>query len=617
MASEFLKYDDIHDLCMTVAEAIPQLTPDVERIVVVSRNALIPATLIANATPIKDLLYVPFELDEKSNKFKASVTFPKKLINDSKTIVFQDFFNQDLYSSLISQYPKAWHYALYADSKDIKGSSESDAGVCIDGKAFIFRQCFSESDTVKFAYEESLKPLSDETEQSEETNQEQLDYLEEHKDTVDSRICKLTNDAVTDMLEKDKEMEEQGEVQLSQQQRKAVSYILNSKKNVLLTGKAGSGKSTIIKTLLKLRPKWAICSTTGKAAVLVGGVTIDTLFCYDRSLNITRDDNVLARNMEGIGDTIIVDEASMVGMKMFNHITRIANLFDKRLVLVGDWGQAKPVKDDWFFPLETKDFDFIKLTECFRQKNGEFLDCLDKIRVGVQDDEVNSLFEKRICPMPPTDDSCVLLYPFNKQADAYNNMRIEKILAEEKKQGKSGTGLFLRSKIRDVSPNCNKKILERALENSVYAHELKLAIGCKVLITRNSQDKSYVNGDTGVLVDAACSEKGDVIGLHVFVDRLFSVVEIPICETTIKDEKGEMLYKIVGFPIKAGYALTIHKSQGMTIPKIWVDIKSISDYVTHGIVYVALSRVRRVDDLYVNYWCNGLAYAERPVQPYL
>lgn len=654
-----ISYQEIDKDCLDLSLQIKNLCPNIENIVAVSRGGLLPALLVSHYLGIRNVFSIcmqSYSDGKKQGKLKVLGCPPKNLVNNDKTIFIDDLLDSGkTIAELKRRYPKAFLAVLYL--KENENNSKNIEFLNIYGKK-------QPNEWLEFDYEKAainveelendipqpdepsqeendipqpeessedenrLKPvdssLDPELTEKNKITEEQKDYLFEKEKEKEQLVKKLEAETLAKQLEKEKEKEQQKQsgIKLSEQQKQALSFILNSKKHILLTGKAGAGKSTIIKVLRKLKPDWAVCSTTGKAAVLIGGVTIDHLFSYDRELNITKYDNYLKRTMAEIGEGIIVDEASMVGLKMFNHICKVAFAFGKRLILVGDWGQAKPVKDDWFFPLDMQDFDFIKLTECFRQKDGEFLECLDKLRTGIQDEQVNNLFSKRICPIPPMDDSCLLLFPFNKQADAYNQNRVNKLLEQEKKEGKNGTGILLKSRVTNKTDKCPTSLLKTALNNTPFAHNLTLAIGCKILITRNQLGTDgtpiCVNGDTGTLVGIIFQDN-EIKALEIYIERTGFTYSLCANDSVVYNEKHEPLYTISGFPVKLGYALTIHKAQGMTIPKVWVDLKSIhnADFPNHGITYVALSRVRKIEDLWVNYWDEGLAYVERPVKPYL
>lgn len=403
--------------------------------------------------------------------------------------------------------------------------------------------------------------------------------------------------------------------ELSKDQKKAIQIIESTHRNVILTGKAGAGKSTIINILRKRHPKWGCCSTTGKSALLINADTVDSFFKYDRIENKCFNEGMLQLNMKACDDTIIIDEASMVGKKMLDFLLHQAAIFDKRLILVGDWAQTAPVKDDWFFPIDDDEFLFLKLTECHRQESGEFLECLDKLRNGVQDSQVNKLMLTRILPkLDEDDDSFLILFGTNKRAKEFNQKKVNHLLRLELQNGTgNGKGFTEKVKIDTYGGFYTQTALENMKNNSPFANDITFAIGCKILLTYNNKSKGFVNGDTGILLGYNEGQRSYIVKL----DRNEKVIEIERMQVDVKNPKGQIVYTIFGYPMKLGYALTVHKSQGMTIPKVYVDIDSMSWMHMHGIVYVALSRVRKIEDLFVSTWKPNIAVVDPVVLPYI
>ena len=400
---------------------------------------------------------------------------------------------------------------------------------------------------------------------------------------------------------------------LSFEQKKTIKDIEESNKRlILLTGKAGAGKSTIIKELLHRNPTWAICSTTGRSALLINGCTIDKLFAYDRDKDKHFNEHVLRANMNNCGNVIIVDEASMMGQKMFESCYRDCIYFDKRLVLVGDWGQASPVKDDWIF--NSRDFKEsflkIKLTEAHRQDSGEFLEVLDKVRNGIVDEQVNNLLSSRVFDPESIDlDDKLVIFHSNDLVNSYNKSKVHEFA---KLNNREIFQLYAKAiKVDDRLKNAQEKINQN-LENSCFANGEDLCLGCKVLITRNSSAGGYVNGDTGILVAKSIKE------LEVRLDRNNHNVHVVKEQIEIKDAQDRLEMIISGFPIRCGYAFTVHKCQGLTIPKVFVYVEGLMrNRERHGLCYVALSRVKNINDLYLSSWNPKVVACDDIVKPYL
>lgn len=414
-----------------------------------------------------------------------------------------------------------------------------------------------------------------------------------------------TKEGSTHMEEKDINYEWPGP-DLHEEQKAAVRAIMFGGSPVtVLTGCAGSGKSTVIQFLLHHFPyMFQVAATTGRAAVNVGGVTVDSMFRMRRS-NWSYDENSLGSVMDSLPDTLIIDEASMIGKKMAEIIYVAVEMFDKRLVLVGDWAQASPVKDQW--PTQdTPLFDgahIINLRQCHRQTDRAFLDRLNKLRRG---DPVD--FRDLVTREEPSDDH-VRLTATNASANVYNDERVLKFAKE------SGNAPFkLDVDLVDGYTASEQDIIKEA-DNFRIAHDDIFCEGCRVMLTRNAQSKAYVNGDTGDLISLD-DEMGE---MKVFLDRTESVVTIPIARFEVRrmNRSGEFytLFALDGYPVKRGYAMTIHKSQGATIPKVWVDIASLGRMPNiHGLAYVAMSRVPDSSGLMLNDWLTHYSHVDPSIE---
>lgn len=170
-------------------------------------------------------------------------------------------------------------------------------------------------------------------------------------------------------------------MELSQEQSDAVQQIVSTDKPVtILTGPAGCGKSTIT-NYLRQGVGFCVAATTGKAAMHIDGVTVDSLFCFNRNNWKIWSDKFLEYLMSQVPDRIIIDEASMIGRNMGDVIHEVAQDYKKQLLLVGDFAQARPVKDDWITKSRLlDDYNFLRLTECHRQEEGQFLQALNRVR---------------------------------------------------------------------------------------------------------------------------------------------------------------------------------------------------------------------------------------------
>ena len=438
---------------------------------------------------------------------------------------------------------------------------------------------------------------------------------------------------------------------LTEEQQNAVKVCLGNGSPVsILTGQAGSGKSAITRWL-KENNLATVCATTGRAAINVGGTTVDSLFCFSRGKWQVFKDKVLERYMQQCHKIVLIDEASMIGDKMGTLLITLAERYDKRLVLVGDWAQASPVKEDWGHCSRLfDDCSYVRLEECHRQDETEFLEVLNKVRIGVVDEQVNRVLSSKSMP-PPSENGWLRMYATNKMTDTFNQKKLAELCEEE-----DLVKITLRSKFKDERDPDRKGYEDRTevfkdkvMDETGFAHKDQFAIGAQVLIVQNQPtEKAYVNGDVGVLIDVEfavdvekakeqdcygepiewrpfCSwsslerdEKErfgrfllsgasavEPIRLVVLLDRTGATVTVEPHTANFVNGGGALTHTVRGFPVRLGYAVTIHKAQGMTVDKAWLDMESIRampESGRHGLAYVGLSRVRTLEGLGVGSW---------------
>lgn len=401
---------------------------------------------------------------------------------------------------------------------------------------------------------------------------------------------------------------------------------------IILTGCAGSGKSHLVKWLRATLPNaTTLCATTGSAALLIGGNTVDMLFGIKRQpwqllYGITE------KNMNECSDGIIIDEASMIGERMAGLLTMALHHYrTKRVLLVGDWAQASPVKDIWPFRSELfRAAEIIRLNECHRQSDPEYLAALNEVRRGAG----SPYFERCESPEPSDDEQVIRVFATNKMTDELNRRRYGML----RKQHPDATecrlycSLQVWGKLRDGTrgwedciPTSRKEY--QAMEECNLAHNERFCVGARVLITRNSKplmsegitrEFAYVNGDVGTIVEIRGAGGTPIITVEL--DRNQRKVTIEQAQAEVMDTSTSSrrpTYLVTGFPLKLGYAVTIHKTQGMTLPALWGDMKSIAKHRRgndksgmHGLAYVLMSRTRRIEDLRLRGTSSNVAYCD-------
>ena len=417
--------------------------------------------------------------------------------------------------------------------------------------------------------------------------------------------------------------------------KKIKHWLKNGETFFTLAGYAGTGKSTVVKKVLDTyrygivvsapthKAKKVVINTTGEE-----GQTLHALLGLRPDVDLDNFNpnnpkfNPIATPRIADYNFVVIDEASMIGHNMGNLLNMIAGLHDKILILVGDWAQAKPVKDGW--PLRSDLFEripTIKLEKNHRQDQDGYLRVLNHARKGVITQEDADTLAPCVSRVPPDDDRYIRMYATNALVGDYNNQRIERHCREENQ-----VPVSLKSTVYDMR-NSEKKMkspltqgrVDNIITNSRLSCNDTFALGCRVMITQNSPYRAkdrYVNGDAGILDDIIFKSgrtmfemgpesdfsKEQIDYLTIKLDRE-DYVDVPIHEANQKNALGETEFTVYGFPVALGWAATIHKCQGTTVDRAWVDMQSIErmpEQGRHGLAYVAISRVRTLEGLKLN-----------------
>lgn len=396
----------------------------------------------------------------------------------------------------------------------------------------------------------------------------------------------------------------------------ALDYIREGAGHLFVTGRAGTGKSTLLRALRDMVPdEMAVVAPTGLAAVNVGGQTIHSFFGLPPRL-IRPDDIRRSRNggvMRRL-KLIVIDEISMVRSDLMWAIDQSLRLNrgrareafgGVRLVMFGDLHQLPPVVQEaevaahlessfggpFFFSVsalrEGAGTGVIELSHVFRQSDSTLIDVLNRIRDGEADDECIATLNERVHPIRTLSqgDAYVILTPTNAAAQRINLAYLEALPGEGRRYEAGVSGEF--------NPNAQPTDAT-----------LVLKPGAKVILLRNDPDRRWVNGTVARVSRA--EEK------RVFIDIGGREYEVePAAWENRRYAYDQTAQKIVEsvagtfrqFPLRLAWALTIHKSQGLTLDKVYVDFGRGT--FAHGQAYVALSRCRTLD---------GLALA-RPLTP--
>jgi ATP-dependent DNA helicase PIF1 len=375
-----------------------------------------------------------------------------------------------------------------------------------------------------------------------------------------------------------------------------------------LTGNAGTGKSTLVDYFrTNTKKNVAILAPTGLSAVNVRGQTIHTFFRFPPRLltpeviQKIKSSSRLYREL----DTIIIDEASMVRADMLDGIDQFLRKHGKnqslpfggiQMILVGDLLQLPPVvtsfdqeylgqmyESPFIFSAQcfaAAHFSKLELKEIFRQSDSTFVQVLNKIRTGNVSEDVLDILNERVGKLDATKQHQVItLAATNKVAQRINQQELDKLPDRE---------YVYEAKTEGDYPE----------QDSYWPVEknLKLKVGARVLFVKNGED--WVNGTLGKIESLAENT------ISVRIDGKKEVVEVPTdtwehvrYEYDLGSQKIEanVLGRLRQYPLRLAWAITVHKSQGMTFERVHIDYSSSP--FAHGQTYVALSRCKSLEGI--------------------
>ena len=400
-------------------------------------------------------------------------------------------------------------------------------------------------------------------------------------------------------------------LRLNAGQNYALDCMHTRDRTIFLTGKAGTGKSTVLQLFKKLDVQNAvILAPTGVAAIQAGGQTIHSFFRLPpKMLNISELPRMARKFAESL-ELIIIDEISMVRADLLDHMHYILSKARKsrlpfggvRCYFVGDLFQLPPVvtkeverehieslyDSPYFFSSgvfqEIRDFEMIELHQVVRQRDRGFIRLLNRIREGTADDDDLQEINRCCEPFRKLDPGYISLTTTNRQSKLINTKKLALINADARIYQAEISG--------HVSPG------------SYPTQEiLILKPGAQVMILRNDAQRRYANGSIGlvkeltkdrVLVDLTDPLEGESTEVWIEKEEWTSYRY-----SLDASEKGRIKTEIAGvfrqIPIRLAWAITIHKSQGQTFNKVCIDMGYGS--FAHGQSYVALSRSSNIENL--------------------
>ena len=423
------------------------------------------------------------------------------------------------------------------------------------------------------------------------------------------------------------------QVKLSDEQQRLFEYIESTDAHVFVTGRAGTGKSTLLSYLIDNTDKSvAVCAPTGVAALNVGGSTIHSLFGFPfgvlGNVDLSKHMRRYTREILGAIDILVIDEVSMVNADMMDAMSRAMGIArgkrkvpfgGAQVVMFGDPYQLAPVppqnpeeiaymaenyQSNWFFDAHVwrdAGLERYELIEIFRQTDTHFKDILNAIRDGSCTQEmIDELNRLAVRPMPH--DDILRLATINRTVDQVNVSRLSQIADKPR--------VFTATASGDM----------KAFERVKPADErLELKIGAQVMFIKNDDSspfkdsdgmalRRWVNGTIGTVVEFKSDSHVvvEVDGERMDVGRatwekVRYEIEEYFDEDTNKVKETLVAVPVAEFkqlPLRLAWGVTIHKSQGQTYDEVMIDMGAGA--FAPGQTYVALSRVRSLDGLYLS-----------------
>ena len=400
----------------------------------------------------------------------------------------------------------------------------------------------------------------------------------------------------------------------------ARKFIESTGTNLFLTGKAGTGKTTFLRQLKAESPKrMVVLAPTGIAAMNAGGITLHSFFqlpfapyvpdasyqAEDKASHSYRFSKEKVRIMRSI-DLLVIDEISMVRADVLDAVDAALRRYRRngqpfggvQLLMIGDLQQLAPVVKDeewkllskyyktpYFFSshaLQQTDYFTIELTQVYRQRDNRFLELLNSIRENRCDASVLAELNSRYLPgfNPPKEEGYIRLVTHNYQAQRINDYELERL---------PGRSYAFEASVEGKFPEY------------LYPTEKELVLkpGAQVMFVKNDTTGAhrYYNGTIGEVMSVS-SVGIEVRCLDTGLSLTLQQEEWSNSRYALNEETKEITEEVEGvfrqYPLKLAWAITVHKSQGLTFDKAIIDIQRS---FAHGQAYVALSRCRTLEGL--------------------
>ena len=396
--------------------------------------------------------------------------------------------------------------------------------------------------------------------------------------------------------------------------------LLEQRKNLFITGRAGTGKSTLLSYFRQwTKRRVVVLAPTGVAALNVGGQTIHSFFGFKPNVTLQsvkakrkkRDDE---KNIYNRIDTLVIDEISMVRADLLDCVDKFLRLNGPeknqpfggiQVVFIGDLYQLPPVvtteesaifalhyATPYFFSAQVMtelDFELVELTKVYRQKNNQFIEILNAIRNRSVTAAHLQQLNERCAPdfSPPPSELYISLTATNRRADDLN-ARAQALLTGEEK-------IFT----ADIAGDFGREYYPTAID-------LVLKEGAQVMLLNNDVGGRWVNGSVGRITGFGWSEESEE---EVVTVELSDGVTVEVRPYTWEisryfvNEQQQLEAEVMGtftqYPLRLAFAITVHKAQGKTFEKVIIDLERGT--FAHGQAYVALSRCTALAGMVLRY----------------
>ncbi len=376
--------------------------------------------------------------------------------------------------------------------------------------------------------------------------------------------------------------------------------ILKSGKNVFITGSAGTGKTYLLNEytqyLKERRVYPTIVAPTGIAASHLGGQTIHSFFSLgiresidEGYVEFLMDKKYLKTRFSKL-KLLIIDEVSMVSPELFSSMDLILRGFKGtdapfggvQVVISGDFFQLPPISKvpkDKRFAWQSPAWKALELQTCylqkkFRQDDDKLIQILDDIRSGEispsSEALLSSRHEKELSTATPTK-----LYTHNVDVDRLNLNELNKLEGKAK--------LFV------CETKGSEKNIEKIFKSSLVLEELALKKGAVVIFIKNNTEEGYVNGTTGTVQSFS-----PIDNMPIVITTDGRKIKLDLEDWSLENDSGKVMATVSQVPLRLAWAITIHKSQGMTLDAAEIDLSKTFET---GQGYVALSRIKNIEGL--------------------